>query len=50
MDKLIIKGGSKISGSIDVHGAKNSLLHMLSRSNAHFKHRRSWQDDGKESA
>ena len=26
MDKLIIKGGSKISGSVNVHGAKNSAL------------------------
>ena len=29
MDKLIIKGGSKISGSIDVHGAKNSALPII---------------------
>ena len=25
MDKLIIKGGSKISGSVNVHGSKNAL-------------------------
>jgi len=29
MDKLIIKGGSKISGSINVHGSKNSALPII---------------------
>ena len=29
MDKLIIKGGSKISGSVNVHGSKNSALPII---------------------
>ena len=29
MDKLIIKGGNKISGSVNVHGAKNSALPII---------------------
>lgn len=29
MDKLIIKGGNKLGGEIDVHGAKNSSLPIL---------------------
>ena len=29
MDKLIIKGGSKISGSINVHGSKNAALPII---------------------
>ncbi len=29
MDKLIIKGGSKISGSVKVHGSKNSALPII---------------------
>ena len=29
MDKLIIKGGSKISGSVNVHGSKNAALPII---------------------
>lgn len=29
MDKLIIKGGSKISGSVNVHGSKNATLPII---------------------
>ena len=29
MDKLIIKGGSKISGAVNVHGSKNSALPII---------------------
>ena len=29
MDKLIIKGGSKISVSVNVHGSKNSALPII---------------------
>ena len=29
MDKLIINGGSKISGSVNVHGSKNSALPII---------------------
>ena len=29
MDKLIIKGGSRISGSVNVHGSKNSALPII---------------------
>ena len=29
MDKLIINGGAKISGSVNVHGSKNSALPII---------------------
>ena len=29
MDKLIIKGGCKISGSVNVHGSKNAALPII---------------------
>ena len=29
MDKLIINGGSKISGSVNVHGSKNATLPII---------------------
>ena len=29
MDKLIIEGGNTISGSVNVHGAKNSALPII---------------------
>ena len=32
MDKIIVKGGEKLSGSVEIEGAKNAVLPILAAS------------------